>query len=151
MPTILASLTFARPGAETGLHLDRSAAPIDDAARSQRTQLAAVAGLYLVIVVTTTLLPFFSPLPLQPVVTSAYQGVRLVAWIVWLVAILVILARQPDNPLWKLMFAHMVRQPDLGRQLCGRVDDVEPIAHVCGSVDRDRRPSLAGVSIWPAS
>jgi signal transduction histidine kinase len=70
--------------------------------------LAAVAGVYLAIVVTATLLPFFSPLPLQPVVTPAYQGVRLVAWIVWLVAILVLRARRPDNPLWKLMFAHMV-------------------------------------------
>jgi signal transduction histidine kinase len=87
---------------------NKAAAPIEDAARSRRARLAVVAGLYLVIVVTATLLPFFSPLPLRPVVTPAYQGVRLVAWIVWLVAILVALTRQPGNPLWKLMFAHMV-------------------------------------------
>ena len=70
--------------------------------------MAVLAGVYLVIVITATLLPFFSPLRLNPVVTPAYQGARLVAWIVWLVAILVVLVRQPDNPLWKLMFAHMV-------------------------------------------
>ena len=69
---------------------------------------AVLAGVYLVIVFTATALPFLSPFRLSPVVTPAYQGARLVAWIIWLVAILVVLVRQPDNPLWKLMFVHMV-------------------------------------------
>jgi signal transduction histidine kinase len=83
--------------------------PIDwGATRAKRARMAVVAGVYLAIVVTATLLPFFSPLGLNPVVTPAYQGARLLAWIVWLIAILVTLARQPDIALWKLMFAHMV-------------------------------------------
>ena len=70
--------------------------------------MAVVAGVYLAIVVTATVLPFVSPLRLPPVVTPAYQGARFAAWIAWLVALLVTLARRPDDPLWKLMFAHMV-------------------------------------------
>jgi signal transduction histidine kinase len=78
------------------------------AARSQMSRMAALAAVYLVIAVTATALPFLSPLPLAPLLTPAYQGIRLGAWVIWLVAMLVTLARQPNNPLWKLMFGHMV-------------------------------------------
>jgi signal transduction histidine kinase len=87
---------------------DISPLPIEGQTRSKSARLAIVAGVYLVIVVTATLLPFFSPLGLNPVVTPAYQGIRLCAWVIWLIAVLVTMARQPDNPLWKIMFGHMV-------------------------------------------
>ncbi|HEX7949623.1 MAG TPA: sensor histidine kinase [Candidatus Limnocylindrales bacterium] len=70
------------------------------------SQLGIAVGTILVIA-TGTLLPFNSPIPPAEVTTPESQALNAATKLLWLAAVLVSRARQPRNPLWKVMLGYI--------------------------------------------
>jgi signal transduction histidine kinase len=73
-----------------------------------RPTLLWVALTGIVAIGITVLLPLGSPVPLSPADSPATVAVLDIVGLLWLTAILVTLARQPANPLWKLMLVYLL-------------------------------------------
>jgi signal transduction histidine kinase len=74
---------------------------------SWASQLGIAVGT-IAVIAAATLLPFNSPMPPNPLTTPQSQAVNAGTKLLWLAAVLVARARQPGNPLWKVMLGYVL-------------------------------------------
>jgi signal transduction histidine kinase len=69
--------------------------------------MVIVASTALVLAVAATFGPYLSPLPLHWSITPFGQAVHFAGLIAWLAALVITYRREPDGPMWKLIFLYI--------------------------------------------